>query len=639
MFDIEDNLKKLPDKPGVYLHKDAGGEVIYVGKAASLRKRVRQYFRSQSRFDMKTAALASHIAEFETIVTRTEVEALILENTLIKKHMPRYNVMLRDDKTYPYIKITLGEEWPRVEKTRTLKNDGSKYFGPYADVKSVNMMIELLRDAYRLKRCRTAKFPEGARPCVYGHIGKCRCCCVGSADHDEYARDIDAVIAFLKGRDKETIELLRRQMAEAADAMDFEKAARLRDMLAAARSVVERQRVDLLSSGNMDIVLAALPDSGGDADEAAGVLSRAAQVTVFFVRDGRLSGREIHHLDAPPSSSKEDVVSAFMLQYYIDRASAPKEILLERHIEDEGLLAEMLAENSDHAVRIEVPERGEKRDLVKLALNDVSETTKLMADLAAREREKEKALSSELLDVLGFASPPDKSGASTDAPALRVEAYDISHTGGADSVGAMVVFVGQEPLRSAYRRFRIRSDIVGGDDYGAMQEVLYRRLRRAREGSAGFEILPDVILIDGGRGHVHAALQVTEAMNVNVRVAGMVKDDRHRTRGLVMPDGREVDLKGRPALFHLIGSIQEEVHRFVIDYHRGARKRKAVRSLLDEVSGIGEKRRNALLAAFGGIDGVRAADEAALAAVTGMNAAAARAVREFFDNAGKKEYN
>ncbi|MDR2609955.1 MAG: excinuclease ABC subunit UvrC, partial [Clostridiales Family XIII bacterium] len=515
MFDIEDNLKKLPDKPGVYLHKDDCGEVIYVGKAASLRKRVRQYFRSQSRFDMKTAALASHIAEFETIVTRTEMEALILENTLIKKYMPRYNVMLRDGKTYPYIKITLQEEWPRIEKTRVLKNDGSKYFGPYADVKSVNRMIELLRDVYRLKRCRTAKFPDGARPCMYGHIGKCRCLCSGAADHDEYMRDIESVIAFLKGRNKETIDLLKRRMTEAANAMEFEKAAYLRDMLAAAQSVIEKQRVDLLSSGNMDIVLAALPAEPKEGETAA------AQVTVFFVREGRLSGREIHHLDAPPSSTKEEIVSAFMLQYYIDRASAPKEILLEQQIPDTGLLAEMLADNSGHTVKIEVPARGEKRALLKLALNDVSETTKLMADLAARGREKEQTLSKELFDVFGL---PDASGGGTpeDIPAPRIEAYDISHTGGADSVGAMVVFVGSKPRKSAYRRFRIRSENIKGDDYAAMQEVLYRRLRRAQEGSAGFDISPDIILIDGGKGHVHAALQVTEAMGVPVRVAGMV---------------------------------------------------------------------------------------------------------------------
>jgi excinuclease ABC subunit C len=624
MFNIEENIKKLPNKPGVYLHKDKYGEVIYVGKASSLRNRVRQYFRSQSRFDPKVAAMVSHIAEFETIVTQTEMEALILENTLIKKYLPRYNVMLRDDKTYPYIKITLGEDWPRIEKTRVLKNDGSKYFGPYADVGAVNRIIELLRNVYRLKHCKTTKFSSVARPCMYGHIGKCRCMCVEEVNHDEYMADIESVISFLKGRDKETVELLKRRMTEAADAMDFEKAAYWRDMLAAANSVIAKQRVDLLSSGNMDIVLAAKSEEDVNNGTPAVVKqSITAQVTVFFVRDGRLSGREIHHLDAPSGSTKEEIVSAFMLQYYIDQTVVPKEILLESHIPDEELLMEMLSRSTGRVIRIEVPARGEKRALLKLALNDVSETTKLMAELAERGREKEKRLEDEFAEALGLqklargAGPP------------RIEAYDISNTGGADSVGAMVVFEGGRALKSAYRRFRVKSD-VRGDDYAAIQEVLYRRLRRAQDKSKGFDVIPDIMLIDGGKGHVAAALEVINAMNMNVNVAGMVKDDRHRTRGLIAEDGTETDLKDKPELFHLIGGIQEEVHRFVIDYHRGARRAKAVHSLLDDIPGIGEKRRNALLMAFGSIDAIREADEIALAAVPGMNIAAAKTVREFF---------
>jgi excinuclease ABC subunit C len=621
MFNIEENLKALPDKPGVYLHKDKYGEVIYVGKASSLRKRVRQYFRSQSRFDPKVAALVSHIAEFETIVTQTEMEALILENTLIKKYMPRYNVMLRDDKTYPYIKITLGEEWPRIEKTRVLKNDGSKYFGPYADVGAVNRIIELLRDIYRLKHCRATKFSASARPCVYGHIGKCRCMCAEEVNHDAYMADVENVISFLKGRNKETVELLKLRMKKAADATDFEKAAYWRDMLAAANSVIAKQRVDLLSSGNMDIVLAAKPEDG--VNSAADKPSITAQVTVFFVRDGRLSGREIHHLDAPPISTKEEIVSAFMLQYYIDQTVIPKEILLESHIPDEDLLMEMLSRSTGRVIKIEVPARGEKRALLKLALNDVSETTKLMAELAARGREKEKRLEDELAEALGLTEPERGAGPP------RIEAYDISNTGGADSVGAMVVFEGGRALKSAYRRFRIKSD-VRGDDYAAIQEVLYRRLRRAQDESKGFDILPDIMLIDGGKGHVAAALEVTRAMNINVRVAGMVKDDRHRTRGIISENGTETDLKDKPELFHLIGGIQEEVHRFVIDYHRGMRRAKTVRSLLDDIPGIGEKRRNALLTAFGSIDAIREADETALAEIPGMNIAAAKAVHDFF---------
>jgi excinuclease ABC subunit C len=461
---------------------------------------------------------------------------------------------------------------------------------------------------------------------MYGHIGTCRGFCCAAVDRDEYLADIDSVVAFLKGKNKETLGLLKHNMEEAAAALDFEKAAYWRDTILAANSVIEKQRVDLLSSGNMDIVLAAEPDAGNSGGQTgAPARTPAAQVTVFFVRDGRLSGREIHHLDAPSLPSKEEVVSAFMLQYYINQTIVPKEILLESHIPDEELLQEMLTENAGRTVKIEVPARGEKRALLKLALNDVSETSKLMLDMIERGREKARALSAELADALGLPAP--RGG--ENAP-LRIEAYDISNTGGADSVGAMVVFEGERPVKKAYRRFRIRGD-VQGDDYAAMQEVLYRRLRREQDGSKGFERLPDVILVDGGKGHVSAALQITEAMGADVRVAGMVKDDRHRTRGLVTSGGDEIDLRSSPELFHLVGNIQEEVHRFVIEYHRGARKAKAVRSQLDEINGVGEKRRNALLMAFGSIEAIRAADEEALAAVPGMNAKAARAVREFFD--------
>lgn len=613
MFDIEENLKTLPDRPGVYLHKDKYGTIIYVGKASSLRKRVRQYFRSGGTADRKVAAMVSHIVRFEYIVTQTEMEALLLENTLIKRYQPHYNVMLRDDKTYPYIKVTVGERWPRLLKTRLLKSDGSKYFGPYADVGAVNRILDLLNDVYRLKRCSYETFPAGFRPCLIGHIDKCRRMCVEASDREGYLADISTLMDFLKGHSAPVLAALKEKMDTAAAEMRFEEAARYRDYMAAARTVTQKQRVELLSSGNMDIIL-----TGGVTDAGT------AQVTVFFVRDGRLTGREQHYLDAAPETTKEEVVAAFLAQYYANQTVIPKEILLESHIEGEALIEEMLTRNLGSGVKLIVPERGKKRELLMLAKNDVNISVQLLEGRLKDEREKEAALAAALRAVLGGG---DSAAAAAAAP-LRVEAYDISNTGGADAVGAMVVFEGSKPVRSDYRRFKIRGD-VRGDDYAAMQEVLYRRLKRAEAGDPGFARLPDLFLIDGGTGHVHAAEQVLSAMGVQIPAAGMVKDDRHRTRGLVYGE-TEVNLKEQPALFALIGSIQEEVHRFVIEYHRGVRKSGTVRSLLDEIPGVGEKRRGALLAFFGSIDAIKNATEEELAAVPGMDKKSARAVADFF---------
>jgi excinuclease ABC subunit C len=626
MFDIEENLKKLPDKPGVYLHKDKYGEVIYVGKAVSLRKRVRQYF--YGRRDLKTAALASHITEFEYIVTKTEHEALLLENTLIKRYMPKYNVMLRDDKTYPYIKITLGEKWPRLLKTRILKNDGSKYFGPYADVGAVNRMIDLLNDVFRLKRCAIMDFPAVHRPCLNGHIDKCRCVCSGLVLHDEYMEDIHEIMRFLKGQSSGVVNYIRTHMEAAAEELDYETAAGWRDYLSAAKSVTEKQRVELLSSGSIDIVLASrtegqacCPDEEGSPCLASPEVS---SITVFFVRDGRLIGREVHHLDAGAGAEKAEIVSAFLSQYYVNQTVIPKEIILEEHIADESLIEEVLTEGGGRKVSIIVPERGKKRGLLKLAQNDVEESEKRLTERASQEREKKAQLRAEIISVFG---DEIRSGRP-----LRLEAYDISNTAGVDTVGAMVVFEDGRPDKRSYRRFRVRSE-TQGDDYAAMQEVIYRRFKRAEAGDKGFAALPDALLIDGGLGHVNAVLQVTQALGVTIPVAGMVKDDRHRTRGIVY-DGTETDLKDLPELYHLFGTIQEEVHRFVIEYHRGVRKSGAIRSRLDEIPGVGEKRRNALLLTFGSIDAIRKASEEDIAKVPGMNAKAAKAVKDFFLNDG-----
>ncbi|MDR1797872.1 MAG: excinuclease ABC subunit UvrC [Clostridiales Family XIII bacterium] len=701
MFDIRENLAKLPDQPGVYLHKDAYGEVIYVGKATSLRSRVRQYFAPPASLDAKTRALASHIAEFETIVTGTEAEALLLENTLIKKYRPQYNVMLRDDKTYPYIEVTLGETWPRLVKTRVLNaKGGSKYFGPYADVGAMNRILDLLNNAFRLKRCARETFPaEGWRPCLNGFIGGCDQCCLGAVDPAEYAGRVRRAMDFLRGRDRGLADELKARMAEAASRQDYEAAAKWRDLSRDAAIVTERQKVDLLSSGSMDILIAVAAEEG-----------RMAQAILFFVRDGRLVGREIHHLDAGEGEEKREICAAFLKQYYANQTMVPKEILLEETVPDMAAIEAFLSREAEARVRLHVPERGEKHDLLLLAQKDVRESAELVKGLLAAREEREADAVGALLEF---------AGGSGGAP--RIEAYDISHTGGRDSVGAMVVFHGAEKSRRDYRRFRIRTgaddsgadgipgapptdvisgapptDVISGfadlsrfapanrwkvpceghsasargalpltrnpcsnqkadaqhpattpgtphrqtgnaDDYAAMQEILYRRMKRGLAAEKGFDELPAVILVDGGLGHVHAAEEVLSAMGgaaADIPVLGMVKDDKHRTRGLVRSaggagdDGTELPLAGHPNLFHLIGAIQEEVHRFAIEYHRGVRGKRLTESELDRVPGIGPKRRQALLLKFGSLEGIKKATEEELAETPGMTRKAAQALRE-----------
>jgi len=653
-FDIRENLKKLPAGPGVYLHKDKYGDVIYVGKAASLKSRVRQYFAPEGRLDAKTLALSRHIAEFEYIVTDTEAEALILENTLIKKHLPRYNVMLIDDKTYPYLKITYAEPYPRIVKTRVLSSDGSKYFGPYADVGALNRIIELLNDSYHLKRCPRKEFPKDWRPCLNGFIGACdRCCTEDAPSPLEYAERITDVAEFLKGRDGRLVATLKARMNAASDAMDFETAAKCRDLIAAAGAVTERQKVDLLSSGSIDVCLATEAGEG-----------RHARVTVFYVRDGRLTGREIHYLDAESGAPKKEIMAAFLKQYYANQTMIPKEILLEEKIDDMAAIGDYLSEAAERKVRLAVPERGDKRALLKLAQKDIQETQALAEDLLESKRGRTAAAEEALRQAAGLTGPAagptprkeDRPLQSEDRPLqseerslqseertlredrpFRIEAYDISHTGGDDSVGAMVVFRGAEKSPSDYRRFKIRTvDDEGksADDVASMQEVLYRRLKRGLAGDKSFEELPDVILVDGGKGQAAAAEQVTAALGIDppIPVLGMVKDERHRTRGLVSggSGGMEIDLKQWPELFHLIGAIQEEVHRFTVEYHRGVRGKKTVKSELDDIPGIGEKRRRTLLLKYGGPEGIKNATVDELAAVPGMNRATAEAVAAWF---------
>lgn len=613
MFDIKENLKKLPDTPGVYMHKDKLGQVIYVGKAISLRNRVRQYFQSSSRQDPKVRAMVSHIAEFEYITCSSEMEALILECNLIKKYMPKYNVLLRDDKTYPYIMVTVSEEFPRIVKTRIIKKDGNKYFGPYSDAGAVNQIVDLFSSIYKLKRCSAQSFPEGFRPCLNYFIKECRGICTGNVDKDEYDRSIDEIIQFLSGKDKPLIRSLDAKMKEASDALNYEDAAKYRDNIAALKSLAETQRVTMINDKDLDILLPVKDEEH-------------SFIVLFPVREGKLSGRETFQIQTAASDSKKDMVSEFIKQYYSQWAVVPPEILVEEEPDEKELLEEFLSTDR-HKVTIIMPKKGEKKALLDLTKHDIVEMTKTLADKAAGRREKEQAVLDEMNSLLADAGYPRKT--EDMGKAVRVESYDISNTNGVDSVGAMVVFSGLEKVRKDYRRFKVKT-VEGPDDYGSLQEVLYRRYKRALDGDKGFIKLPDMIMMDGGQGQVSAARKVLKALGMDIPVTGMAKDDNHRTRAIVFEDGREIDLRERSVLFRYAGTVQEEVHRFAIEYHRKLRGKNAMHSALDDIEGVGPKRRNELLYHFKTIDAIRQATVDELSQVPGITEAVAKNIKEFF---------
>lgn len=659
MFDIQENLKKLPDCPGVYMHKDRLGQVIYVGKAISLKNRVRQYFQSAAKSNPKVRALVSHIAEFEYITCSTEMEALILECNLIKKYMPKYNVLLRDDKTYPYIKVTVNEDYPRILKTRIIAKDGSRYFGPYSDTGAVNNIVELLGNIYALKQCSMVNFPAGHRPCLNYHINRCKGICTGQVSKDSYGDAIGKAIEFLDGKDRPLIRSLEEKMKAASEKLDFEEAAAYRDYIASIKAISEVQRVTLTSEKDMDIILP-VKDMNN------------SFVVLFPVRGGKLSGRETFQIQSGEEDSRSEMTAQFIKQYYSQWAIAPKEILLEELPEEAELIEEFIS-RGDYHVRLIAPKKGDKKALLTLAQNDTKELLKTLSVKAESNRERQQAIRKAVAGVIaracgkaegegatarasGKAEGEDAtarasgkaeggaeawggseaaaasdgfSGEGTFDHAYRVESYDISNTNGVDSVGAMVVFEDMKPIRKDYRRFKIRT-IEGPDDYGSLQEMLYRRFKRAAAGDPGFIKLPDVIFMDGGLGQVTAAQKVLRAMKLDVPVVGMAKDDHHRTRAIVFDTGEEILLKDYPLLFKYAGTIQEEVHRFAIDYHRKLHNKNTIGSALDNVNGIGPAKRNALLAHFESIEAIKKADVAQLMEVPGITETLANNIKEFF---------
>lgn len=637
MFDIKENLKKLPDKPGVYMHKDKLGNIIYVGKAINLRNRVRQYFQSSKNMAPKVRSMVSQIAEFEYITVGSEMEALILECNLIKKYRPKYNILLRDDKTYPYIKVT-SEEYPRVMKTRQLKKDGSKYFGPYSDAGAVNTIVDFLNASFELKRCSAPSFPEGFKPCLNYHIKQCRGICTGLVSKEEYDEAVAGAVEFLNGRNQTVLAKLHDKMQAASEAMEYEEAATYRDYIQAAKALAETQRVVMRHNDEADIIVPCVV-----AGEEGESFDKEAFMVIFYVREGKLIGRESYGMDAKLSVDEGDtsMLSAFITQHYSRMASIPKEILVSKMPKDSETIQSFLSEEAGHQVKIIKPERGEKRALMKMALKDAEEMVHTISERAAAAKERKQTLGREIWDVL---AQMEQANDGVELPAYdgreyRAEAYDISNTNGIDTVGAMVVFKGLVPERSGYRKFKVRT-VQGQDDYASMKEVLSRRFIRALKDDEKFAVLPDIIFMDGGKGHVTTALEVIEATGLEIPVVGMVKDDHHRTRGLVYKTGEEwneIPLADKPLLYKYIGRMQEEVHRFAIEYHHKVRGKSAARSLLDEIKGIGPARRRGLLETFGSIDHIRQLavsgnpeDLKKLAEAPGMDRRAAENIKAFF---------
>ena len=641
MFVIEDELKKLPTTPGVYMHKDSLGEVIYVGKAVNLRNRVRSYFRKQSQQDPKVRAMVSNIAEFEYINCSSEMEALILECNLIKKYLPRYNILLKDDKSYPYIAVSVAEYYPRVFVTRRVHRDGNRYFGPYTDAAAVKQTVRMIDEMYQLKKCRQQEFRKGVRPCLNYFIGKCPGVCVGEADSEKYESSIEEILEILSGKTSGIIKKQERLMNEAAENLKYEEAARHRDYVRSLKALGETQRATLQNENDMDVLIP--------------VASYKTNVVAQYkVRDGKLAGREITYIREDYSSEtgagnkdssvnrSAEMLASFIKQYYTELPVLPKEILIPMHIDDEDLIAEMLnavnaanaesGSDSMHKTKISVPERGEKKAIIKMAAADSIELAGSLDEKAEREAERRDALRKEVSAIIEYASAISGNAplliADGDDREYRIEAYDISNFNGLDTVGAMVVFEGRKAVKNDYRKFKVRT--AEGDDYGSLREVIYRRLKRTRNGDEGFSKYPDIMFIDGGLGQVRAVKAVVDAYRIAIPVVGLAKDDAHRTRAIVFDDGREIELKDKRLLFTYCSTIQEEVHRFAITYMSGVKGKKMIKSALEDIAGIGPARRAALMKHFGSIDAIKSATYEELTEADGMNSKAAESVLEFF---------
>ena len=624
MFQIEEELKKLPGQPGVYIMHDAKDAIIYVGKAISQKNRVRQYFQSSRDKTAKIRQMVSKIARFEYIVTDSELEALVLECNLIKEHRPRYNTMLKDDKTYPYIKVTASEEYPRILFSRQMKKDKNKYFGPFTSAGAVKDTIELIRKIYRIRAC-SRKLPQDMgkdRPCLYYHIHQCDAPCQGYISQADYQKSVKQAVGFLNGQYEPVMKYLEEKMRTASETMEFEKAIEYRDLLDSVRKVAQKQKITSQSMEDRDIIAMAKDE-------------RDAVVQVFFVRDGKLIGREHFHMNLTGSESKAEILNSFVKQFYAGTPFVPHEIWVQEELEDAEVIASFLTARRGQKVRFVVPKMGEKERLVELA----EKNAKMVLS-----QDKEKIKREELRTIGAMNQIGSWIGLSG---IKRVEAYDISNISGFESVGSMIVYENGRPKRNDYRKFRIRT-VQGPNDYASMREVLRRRFSHGLEemkklqaeggdlAMGSFTRFPDLLMMDGGRGQVNIALEVLRELQLEIPVCGMVKDDNHRTRGLYYQNV-EIPIDRHSEGFQLITRIQDEAHRFAIEYHRSLRGKEQVRSVLDDIKGIGPARRKSLMRTFKTIEAVREASVEELEAAPQMNRAAAEAVYIFFrdDKQGK----
>ena len=617
MFVIEEELKKLPDQPGVYIMHDSRDAIIYIGKAVSLRKRVHQYFQPSHDEGIKKAQMVKQIARFEYIVTDSELEALVLECNLIKEHRPKYNTMLRDDKTYPYIRVTLGEDFPRVLFSRQQKKDKSRYFGPYTSAGAVKDTIELVNKIYQLRTCnRNLPRDTGKdRPCLNYHIHQCTAPCQGYITKEAYRERVDAVVEFLNGNYAPVLKSLEEKMNTASANLEFEKAIEYRELLNSVRQIAQKQKITHTDGEDKDIIALAADD-------------RDAVVQVFFIRDGKLIGRDHFYVKIGTEDTKAQILTTFIKQFYSGTPFIPREIMLPQEIEEQEVLADWLGEKRGSKVYIRVPQKGMKEKLVELAQKNAKMV--LAQDREKIKREEGRTIGAlkeieQLLDMKGL---------------NRVEAYDISNTSGFESVGSMIVYEKGKPKRSDYRKFKLRT-VSGPDDYASMYEVLTRRFTHGMreleemeekdlsEEYGSFTRFPYLIMMDGGRGQVNIALKVLEELHLNIPVCGMVKDDNHRTRGLYYHNV-EIPIDRGSEGFKLITRIQDEAHRFAIEYHRSLRSKEQVHSVLDDIPDIGPARRKALMKKYQSLEAIREATEEDLAQTDSMSPQAARSVYRFF---------
>lgn len=612
MFIIEEELKKLPAKPGVYIMHGEKDEIIYVGKAISLKNRVRQYFQSSRNKGAKIERMVTHITRFEYIITDSELEALVLECNLIKEHRPKYNTMLKDDKSYPFIKVTVNEPYPRVLFARRMKKDKARYFGPYTSGGAVKDVIELVRKLYQVRSCnRNLPRDTGKdRPCLYYHMKQCKAPCQGYISQEEYRKNINKVIKFLNGDFQDTISELMEKMQKASEEMRYEDAMEYRDLIRSIEKIGERQKITGYGQEDRDIIAVAM-------DESEDLRDQDAVVQVFFIRDGKLIGRDHFYLRVAKGDTKSQVLSSFLKQFYAGTPFIPSEIMLQSEIEDAEIIEEWLTTRRKQKVHIRVPKKGTKEKLVELALENARMVLSKDRERIKREEGRTIGAVHEVEEWLGLKN------------VVRMEAYDISNISGFESVGSMVVYEKGRPKRSDYRKFKIKW-VQGPNDYTSMEEVLTRRFTHESNGEFdSFARLPDLILMDGGRGQVNIALKVLNDLGIRIPVCGMVKDDHHRTRGLYF-NNVEIPIDTSSEGFRLITRIQDEAHRFAIEYHRSLRSKEQVHSILDDIPGIGDTRRKALLRKFKSVENIRDASEEELAQTESMNAGSARQVYEFF---------